>query len=137
VAMSVEKGMRKALVADDDALIRAMLSSELRSVGFTVVEAANGEEAFELYQKEKPEILFLDLLMPKLNGLDALKRIRQGGGHQPPAVLITALTRDTVRQFQADGVKPEAYLEKPFRLKSIAKILRQVLGEGFEGGGAP
>jgi CheY-like chemotaxis protein len=116
---------RKALVADDDALIRAMLSSELRSLGFAVSEAQNGEEALELYAKDKPDVLFLDLLMPKLNGLDALKKLRAEGS-AVPAVLVTALTRDTVKQFEVDGVKPEAYLEKPFRLKAVAKIVKQI-----------
>jgi CheY-like chemotaxis protein len=123
---------RKALVADDDALIRAMLSSELRSLGLTVVEAQNGEEAVDLWLKEHPDIMFLDLLMPKLNGLDALKRIREtpgGDGHRVPAVLVTALTQETVRQFEISGIRPEGYLEKPFRLKAVARVLREVLGE--------
>ena len=123
---------RKALVADDDALIRAMLSSELKSIGLEVVEAVNGEQAVELWAREKPDVLFLDLLMPRLNGLDALKRIRDAGpqgGPQVPAVLVTALTQDTVRQFESAGVKPEAYLEKPFRLKAIAKVLKQLFGD--------
>ncbi len=121
--------MRKALIADDDALIRAMLGSELRALGFTVVEAQNGEEALELYAKDRPDVLFLDLLMPKLNGLDALKKLRASGHDGVPAVLVTALTRDTVKQFEADGVKPDAYLEKPFRLKAVARIVRQFFGD--------
>jgi CheY-like chemotaxis protein len=123
---------RKALVADDDALIRAMLSSELRSLGLTVIEAQNGEEAVDLWLKEQPDILFLDLLMPKLNGLDALKRIRETSGaegNHVPAVLVTALTQETVRQFEISGIRPEGYLEKPFRLKAVAKVLREVLGD--------
>ncbi len=126
------KLMRNALIADDDALIRAMLGSELRSLGFTVTEARNGEEALELYAADRPDVVFLDLLMPKLNGLDALKKIRAGGLDGVPAVLVTALTRDTVRQFEVDGVKPEAYLEKPFRLKSVAKIVKQLFGDAVE-----
>ena len=121
--------LRKALIADDDALIRAMLATELRSVGFTVVEAQDGEEALRLYGGDRPDVIFLDLLMPKLNGLDALKRLRQAGGPPVPAVLVTALTRDTVKQFEVDGVKPDAYLEKPFRMKAVLKILRQIFSD--------
>lgn len=123
---------RKALIADDDALIRAMLSSELRSMGMVVVEAQNGEQAVELWSQEKPDILFLDLLMPKMNGLDALKKIRDSPperGRQVPAVLVTALTKDTVRQFESAGIKPEAYLEKPFRLKAVAQVLKTIFGD--------
>jgi CheY-like chemotaxis protein len=127
--------MRKALIADDDALIRAMLATELRTLGFSVVEAQNGEEALELFAKERPDVLFLDLLMPKLNGLDALKKLRGDGSPHVPAVLVTALTRDTVKQFEADGVKPDAYLEKPFRLKAVAKIVRQIFEDMAEVGG--
>ncbi len=121
--------LRKALIADDDALIRAMLATELRSLGFTVAEAQDGEEAIRLYSDDRPDIVFLDLLMPRLNGLDALKRLRQLDGPPVPTVLVTALTRDTVKQFEVQGVKPDAYLEKPFRLKAVVKILRQIFSD--------
>jgi two-component system chemotaxis response regulator CheY len=130
--MSTVDPPRKALIADDDALIRAMLSSELKSMGLSVVEAQNGEQAVELWARESPDVLFLDLLMPKLNGLDALKRIRDSPpdrGRQVPAILVTALTKDTVRQFESAGVKPEAYLEKPFRLKAVAQVLKNIFGD--------
>jgi CheY-like chemotaxis protein len=123
---------QKALIADDDALIRAMLSSELKSMGLTVIEAHNGEQAVDLWAKERPDVLFLDLLMPKLNGLDALKRIRDSAperGRQVPAILVTALTKDTVRQFETAGIKPEGYLEKPFRMKAVAQVLKSVFGD--------
>ena len=130
--------IRKALIADDDALIRAMLSSELRSLHFTVVEAQDGEEALALCAKEPPDVVFLDLLMPKLNGLDALRALRAGVHAAIPAVLVTALTRDTVKQFEVEGVRPDAYLEKPFRLRAVAKIVKQLFGEedGSAGRGA-
>ncbi len=128
--------LRKALIADDDALVRAMLGSALRGLGFTVVEAQNGEEAVVLHEQERPDLLFLDLLMPKLNGLDALRRIRKEGAPHVPAVLVTALTRETVKQFEQDDVRPDAYLEKPFKLKAIARIVRQLVGLAGEAEGA-
>ncbi len=130
--ITVTSQPRKALIADDDALIRAMLGSELKSMGLTVIEAQNGEQAVDLWSKERPDVLFLDLLMPKMNGLDALKKIRESppeAGTQVPAILVTALTKDTVRQFESAGIKPEAYLEKPFRLKAVAQVLRNVFGD--------
>jgi CheY-like chemotaxis protein len=110
---------------DDDALIRVKLGAELEALGFVVVEARDGQEALEVYAKEAPDALFLDLLMPKLNGLDALKRLRDLGC-TAPAVLVTALTSEAVKQFEVEGVKPDAYIEKPFRPKTLARIVKQL-----------
>lgn len=117
---------RKAVIADDDALIRAMLTADLCALGFTVVEAQNGEEALLRCAEEAPDILFLDLLMPKLNGFDALRKLRAAAGPHLPAVLVTALTKETVRQFEVEGARPDAYLEKPFRLGALSRIVKQL-----------
>jgi CheY-like chemotaxis protein len=87
-----------------------------------------------LCSQEPPDVLFLDLLMPKLNGLDALRLLREGVHAAIPAVLVTALTRDTVKQFEIAGVRPDAYLEKPFRPRAIAKIMKQLFRRAGPGG---
>ncbi len=115
----------KVLIADDDRLVREMLADVLSDLGHTVVAAANGTEAVDLWRRERPDAVILDFLMPKLSGLDALEAMR-AGGQRVPAVLITAISDRSVRTLAgADG--PGAFLEKPFSKKTVEKALARAL----------
>ncbi|BDG08303.1 response regulator [Anaeromyxobacter paludicola] len=114
----------KLLIADDDRLIRAMLSDILAELGHTVVAAADGEEAVRLYEAERPDAVILDFLMPRLSGLDALQAMRRGGA-RVPAALLTAISDDSVRAVDG-GDAPDAYLEKPFRRRTIERALAEL-----------
>jgi len=111
----------KVLIADDDRTIRALLTDMLADMGHVVVAASNGEEAVEVCAREAPDVVFLDFLMPKMSGLDALKEMR-ARGLKMPAVLLTAISDSSIREME--GVEtPDAVLEKPFRKKTIEKAL--------------
>lgn len=115
----------KVLIADDDRLIRAMLRDLLADLGHQVVEAGDGEEAVARAERERPDALILDFLMPRLSGLDALKRLR-AGGRRVPAVLLTAISDASVRA-AGGGEAPEAILEKPFTRRSVERALARAL----------
>ncbi|HZY03267.1 MAG TPA: response regulator [Anaeromyxobacteraceae bacterium] len=115
----------KVLIADDDRLIRAMLRDLLADLGHEVVEAENGEEAVARAERERPDALILDFLMPRLSGLDALKRLRSRG-HHLPAVLLTAITDSSVRAVSA-GEAPDAILEKPFTKRGVERALARAM----------
>lgn len=116
----------KILIADDDQLIRAMLADILGALGHTVVAARDGLEAVELFAKEKPDAVFLDFLMPKLNGLDALARIRATPAPaRTPVVLLTAISDRSVKALGASE-QPDAFLEKPLKPRAVAKALAKV-----------
>jgi CheY-like chemotaxis protein len=111
----------KVLIADDDRLVRAMLSDLLAELGHAVVEAANGAEAVALAHREAPDLLILDFLMPKLSGLDALQALR-AKGVRAPAVLLTAISDRSIRAVEgADAV--DALLEKPVSRKTLERAL--------------
>jgi CheY-like chemotaxis protein len=111
----------KVLIADDDRLVRTMLSDLLADLGHAVVEATNGAEAVALAGRESPDLLILDFLMPKLSGLDALHMLREQGV-RTPAVLLTAISDASVRAMDgADAV--EVLLEKPVTRRSLARAL--------------
>ncbi len=111
----------KILIADDDRLVRTMLSDLLSDLGHIVVEATNGQEAVALCAREAPDVLVLDFLMPKLSGLDALRAIRETGAHTP-AVLLTAITGGSFRAM--DGAEAvEVLLEKPVTRRSLERAL--------------
>ncbi len=111
----------KVLLADDDGLIRALVSDLLAELGHAVVVAADGVEAVALSARERPDVLVLDLLMPRLSGLDALRAMREAGV-SAPAVLLTAITDGSVRGLEgADEVT--VVLEKPVSRRALARAL--------------
>jgi CheY-like chemotaxis protein len=112
----------KILIADDDDSVRRLLAAEIRSLGHEVIEAADGLEAVEAAESSAPGVVFLDVLMPRLNGFDALARLRSGG-YAGKVVIITALSSSTTKRLEA-GVLPDAMLAKPFRRRDVAKVLQ-------------
>jgi CheY-like chemotaxis protein len=111
----------KVLIADDDHVIRALLGDLLADMGHAVVQAVNGAEAVELAARERPDVVILDFLMPKLSGLDALRALR-ARGVAAPAVLLTAISERSLRaQEGADAV--EVRLEKPVTRRSLERAL--------------
>lgn len=116
----------KVLIADDDRLVRTMLSDLLLDLGHAVVAAENGADAVALCAREQPDLLILDFLMPKLSGLDALKEIRRTGG-RAPAVLLTAITDGSLRGIEgAEAI--DVLLEKPFSRRTLERALSRAAG---------
>lgn len=115
----------KIVIADDDALYRALLSQMLGELGHAVVAAASGPEAVELVRREQPDAVVLDFLMPRMSGLDVLRAIR-AGGRRVPAVLLTAITDGSIRAVGGADA-PDAILEKPVRKKDLERALARAL----------
>jgi len=115
----------RILIADDDRLVRTLLADVLTGLGHEVVAAADGAEAVELSQREHPDAVVLDFLMPRLSGVDALARMRQGG-RRVPAVLLTAISGPSVRDATGPDA-PDVILEKPFDAKAVARALERAL----------
>ena len=111
----------KVLIADDDRLVRTMLSDLLVDLGHTVVAAENGEQAVALCALESTDLVILDFLMPKLSGLDALHAIRERG-LRTPAIVLTAISDASFRAMDgADAV--DVLLEKPVTRRSLERAL--------------
>lgn len=111
----------RIVIADDEALIRMGLRAMLEDKGYRVVgEAADGARAVELVRKLRPDIVFLDVKMPEMDGIVAAGRIQQ---MQPtPVVLLTAYSeREMVQRAQGSGVL--AYLVKPVKEADLAPAI--------------
>lgn len=105
-------GARRVVIAEDEALIRLDLKEMLQEEGFTVVaEAANGEDAVRLAQEHRPDLVVLDVKMPRLDGISAAEQI--AAARLAPVVMLTAFSQpELVERARAAGAM--AYVVKPF-----------------------
>jgi two-component system chemotaxis response regulator CheY len=114
------------LIADDADFMRDMLRLIIEDMGWTVVgEAVDGREAINLYRKARPDLVLLDITMPKLDGIQALKAILEDDA-QAQVVMITALgQKDQV----LDSIKAGArdFIIKPFDHDRVVETLERIL----------
>jgi two-component system response regulator MprA len=125
----------RILVVDDEPQLRRALERALKLEGYDVALAADGEQALAALADEHPDAIVLDVLMPKLDGLEVCRRMRAAGDHTPVLVLTA---RDAVSD-RVDGLDAGAddYLVKPFALEELLARLRALLRRGAGGGDDP
>jgi len=88
----------RILIADDDITLRDMYKLRLEADNFEVLIAADGEEALGIIRKEKPDLILLDIMMPKINGLDVLAEIKKDPTlKEIPVIMLTALIQDVTK----------------------------------------
>lgn len=98
--------MKRALIVDDDDQFRLLLKRMLqRYYDFNVFEAINGERGIELFEKEKPHIIFLDINMPKLNGLQFLEKVNPFNSNIPIVVLTNTDEKECVQKILNFGIE--------------------------------
>lgn len=115
--------MAKVLVADDAAFMRMRLSNLLRQAGHEVLEANNGLQALEVYEAHKPDLVFMDITMPEMDGIEALKRLR---ALDPEArvVMCTALGQQSmVIEAVKSGAKD--FIVKPFQPERVLQAVEK------------
>ncbi len=116
----VSDGMpKKVLIVDDSDFMRMMLKDILTKAGHTVVEADNGKLALKVLEKEKVDLCILDIMMPEMNGMDALKQIVANIQDLPVIMLSALCSEHIVREALRIGAK--AFVAKPFQADSIIK----------------
>jgi len=120
----------RVLVADDDAAIRHGISKLLEKAGFEVSEAADGIAALNAIQEQQYDLVFLDIWMPHLSGLEVLARIRAGANR--PKVIVT--TSDCTSETLLRAVKEQAYdyLSKPFPPRQAVEAAQRALSADHE-----
>jgi len=115
----------KILLAEDEASLGMIVKESLESRDFNVFLASNGEEAFKIYQKEKLDILVLDVMMPKKDGFTLAKEIRLQN-KRIPIIFLTAKsqTSDVLEGFELGG---NDYLKKPFSMEELIVRIKSLL----------
>ena len=120
----------RILVVDDNDDVRRIIAHMLRQHGFEVVTAADGMRALEAVAESRPDAVVLDIMMPEVSGLDALKHLREHAETAAiPVLLVTALDRDTdvIAGYQAGG---DYYITKPFTATQLLYAVDLVLNRG-------
>ncbi len=122
---------KKILVADDDASIREILAIQLARMGYEIVLAEDGEEAVAAYEKESPNLVVMDVMMPRLNGLEACQRIRaleKKLGKRVPVIFLTA--RDTTHDKTTAALSGgDEFVSKPVSLQELRERVEAALNK--------
>ena len=121
----------KILVADDESSIREILSIQLARMGYEVLLASDGDEAVAVYEAESPDLVMLDVMMPRLNGLDACQQIRaleKKSKRRVPVLFLTArsTTHDKTSAALSGG---DEFVSKPVSLQELSQRVEAALAK--------
>ena len=119
--------MARVLVVDDSDVIRTLISVNLEMEGFEVVTAADGEEALEKVIEVEPDVMTIDVKMPRLDGFDTVERLRADPRTKDLKVaMVTACAQEAdIRRGEAVGV--DAYVTKPFDPTVLVRTVRELV----------
>ena len=121
-------GQPVILAADDDPDIRELVAFRLERSGYTVLQAADGEEALALALEHKPDLAVLDVMMPKMDGFEVVRRLRaEEATKRMPIIMLTARAQDSdVEEGFESGA--DDYLRKPFSPQELRARVQSILG---------
>lgn len=138
-----DEGMMKTVLGvDDEPEARDFISMVLEENGFASVLAENGEQAMDMIKQKKPDLIIMDILMPKQSGIKLYRTLKTSDAlRNIPVIIYSGVARRTLFRAQAtltetSGVsvpEPEAYLEKPVTAERMAAVVKRVLGQGADG----
>lgn len=114
----------KLLIAEDDLHIRQGLATLLETEGYECIEAADGDQAWQFYQQYEPDLVLLDIMMPKQDGYSVCRRIRQHN-EQVPVIFITAKSEE-IDQVLGLELGADDYIKKPFGSREVIARIRAV-----------
>ena len=119
--------MAKILIVDDAAFMRMMIKDILTKNGYEVVaEAANGVEAVELYKSHQPDLVTMDITMPEMDGIQALKKIKEGD----PSALVIMCSAMGQQAMVIEAIQAGAkdFIVKPFQAERVLEAVKKVVG---------
>jgi len=116
------------LVVDDEPYIQRSLSFVLRKEGFQVEVASNGEEGLKKAKELKPKIIFLDVMMPKLNGFNTCRAIKSDNDLKDSYVILLTAKGQELDKERAIREGANEFMSKPFSPKEIVTKIRTILG---------
>lgn len=118
----------KVMIADDEPQILATLEAAFESKGFEVLKYSDGQTALNNVATQQPDLIILDVLMPKLSGWDACHLIKSKAETKHiPVIILTAKTKD-IDELMACEVAADAYIRKPFDPLEVLKKAEELIG---------
>lgn len=117
--------VKKVLVVDDEHNLRELISSYFQNEGYETVEAANGKNAVQCVKNDQIDIVLLDIMMPEMDGYEALKEIRSIQ-KKLPVIMLTAKT-DEIDKIVGLEMGADDYITKPFSLRELSARIKAVL----------
>ena len=121
---------KKILIADDETGIRLTVGRILDK-DYIVLEAANGEEAVEIAKGQKPDLILMDLIMPKMDGYAACSQIKADEATKGiPVVILTAVGHELNKKF-ATEMGAEGYITKPFNIQDLLDVITPLLAKAL------
>ena len=126
----VRKGI-KALIIDDSPTVVAALRKVLRSAGYNTREALDAENGLALIEQDPPDLVFLDIILPGMNGFNALRLIRKNPVSQHIPVIMISGNEHATEQFYADRIGADDFMKKPFSRFEIFARIENLLDAGM------
>lgn len=126
---------KKILVVDDEADARSVVRSRLEAAGYECLEAQDGLEGLAKARQEQPDLVILDLMLPKMDGYKVCSALKADERYEKiPVLLFTAKAGEEARRIGLEECGAEGYLTKPFDGVSLLSKVRELLKEGEERG---
>jgi len=128
---------KRVLVVDDDPDVRLFNTTVLEENGYTPLVATNGEEGLEMIRKELPDLVILDVMMPKQSGIRLYRELKTDKALKNiPVIILSGIAEKTflrsqnaLTEFGGEEVPPpETYIEKPVEADELADVVKKVLG---------
>jgi len=124
----MEAPLKKILVIDDEPDSLMTLSLGLKSLGYVILGALNGEEGLRIFKEEKPDIVILDIVMPLMDGWEVLQKIKGGlKSKRVPVIMITGKDTDSKNKEKSYKYGADFYLTKPYNLKYLLSVIVDML----------
>jgi two-component system alkaline phosphatase synthesis response regulator PhoP len=117
---------KKVLIADDEAYIRLLVKSILGK-DYIVLEAGDGEEAVNIARTQRPDLILMDIMMPKLDGVGACKVIKSDSSTEGIPVVMVSARGDTLDQEYAKDMGADGYITKPFNARELWDTVNRLL----------
>lgn len=121
---------KKILIADDDRGITKMLTQRLQAHGYEVLIAHDGEAALDMAKKEHPDLIIMDVLMPRINGAAVCGMLKFDKDLRSIPVMMLTVKNRAIDQEVGKTLKADAFMTKPFDGKELIDMIKNLLGEG-------
>jgi DNA-binding response OmpR family regulator len=120
---------KKILVIDDKEELLMLVEIIFQEIGYEIICLKDSEEAFEYVIREKPDIVILDIMMPKLNGWDVLKQIKEHPSTSSIPILILSVKADREDAEKSKKLGAEAIMRKPFKSNKLIEAVNKILNQ--------